>query len=266
MRIYLLVVAFLFTVLPAQARSRWVEAPQWSSHFQRAGVNGSFLLYDLKQSRYTFHNRKRAQTRFLPASTFKILNSLSALDAGAVRDENEVLRWDGITRSISTWNADHDMKSAFANSTLWFYQEMARRVGDERMRQMVRAVRYGNADISGGLDHFWLDGELRISSEEQIQFLVRLHQNRLPFSSRALGIVKNIMVQERGKDWILRGKTGWAGLGSPDAQQTGWLIGYVERRDNAYFYSINIDIRRDENAAARAVITKAILREMKILD
>jgi beta-lactamase class D len=254
-----------------QARARWTVAPQWNTHFQKAGVNGSFLLYDLKRSRYTVFNRQRAKTRFLPGSTYKVLHSLIALDAGAVRDGNETLKWDGVDRGLADWNRDHNMNSAFSNSAIWFYQEMARRIGMKKMSEKVRAARYGNSDIGGGLDRFWLGGNLRITSEEQVQFLVRLHQNRLPFSPRATGIVRNIMEQERGANWVLRAKSGWVGV-NPVGQlpvvvpQIGWLIGWVERGSETHFFALNIEIKRPQDAAARKSITHVILREMRVLD
>lgn len=274
--LYFLIAGLLFgnTLSAADLKATpasWEEAPAWGKHFEEAGVTGSFLLYDLSRNRYTVHKRERAQTSFLPASTFKILHSLIALEANAVSDEHEVFRWDGIDRGVPVWNRDHDMSRAFANSTVWFYQEIARRVGEARMRPLVRAAAYGNCDTSGGLDHFWLDGALRITSEEQIEFLVRLHEGLVPFSPRATEIVKRIMAQERGADWVLRAKSGWvhfqpaAAKDLPVAPQIGWFVGYVERGPDAYFFALNIDIHRDEDAPARAAITKTILRELNLL-
>jgi beta-lactamase class D len=268
---FLLLFVTLSSSRSGEARARWASAPQWNTHFQKAGVNGSFLLFDLNRGHYTAWNRQRAQTRFLPGSTFKVLHSLIALDVGTVRDENEILPWDGLDRGLADWNRDHDMKSAFSASAIWFYQAMASRIGVERMTKNLRAARYGNADIGGGLDRFWLGGDLRISSEEQVQFLVKLYRNRLPFSPRAMTIVKNIMEQERDNGWVLRAKSGWVGF-NPDGQlpavkpQIGWIVGWVERGTDAYFFALNIEIKRAEDAAARKAITYAILREMRVLD
>src|SRR5262245_13097799 len=149
-------------------KSGWREAPAWGKYFKEANVEGCFLLYDLQANQYLSYDKKRVNKEFLPASTYKILNSMIALETGAVRDENEVLKWDGVERMVPAWNHDQAMREAFKNSTVWFYQEMARRIGPERMLHYINAADYGNRNIGGGLDQFWLKGDLRITAKQQI--------------------------------------------------------------------------------------------------
>ncbi|CAN1211477.1 class D beta-lactamase [Tumidithrix helvetica PCC 7403] len=240
----------------------WQERTDFGKYFQQAGVKGTFLLYDLKQDRYLVYNAKRAKTRFLPASTFKIFNSLVALETGAIADENVVIKWDGTKRDIPEWNQDQTLRSAIEYSTVWFYQELARRIGLARMQRYINLVDYGNRDIGGGIDRFWLDGKIRISPKEQIDFLVKFYQNKLPFSNRSLAIVKDIMIREQTSEYILRGKTGWASSTSPNL---GWFVGYLERGDRAFFFAINIDIQKPDDAKARIKIAKQILTELSLL-
>lgn len=246
--------------------SRWQEKGSWKKHFQRAKVEGCFLLYDPQKDLYLSFNRKRVNTGFLPASTYKIFNSLVALETEAVRDENEVLKWDGVARMVPAWNQDQHMREAIKNSTVWFYQEMARRIGEERMQRYVNEAHYGNQNIGGGIDQFWLDGNLRITAKEQIDILLKLDRNQLPFSQRTMNIVKDILINEKTDKYILRAKTGWAGLGNQSTKQIGWWVGYVERNKNVYFFAMNIDIKKDADAAARMKIARSILREMKIIE
>ena len=166
------------------------------------------------------HNPTRADQEFLPASTFKIPNSLIALETGVIADEREVLKWDGQKRSVPEWNKDHDMRSAIAVSAVWFYQELARRVGAKRMQEWIDRIGYGNRDLSGGIDQFWLTGGLRITARQQIEFLRRLYADELPFSARTRRIVKDILVLERTAEYVLRGKTGLAGA----RPAGGWLV------------------------------------------
>ncbi len=244
-------------------KSKWKEKPNWSKYFQAANVQGCFLLYDLQKNTYFAYDKKRVKTGFIPASTFKIFNSLVALETGAVRDESEILKWNGIPQKFPNWNQDHDMRTAFKNSTVWFYQEMARRIGQDRMQRYINKVNYGNNNIGGGIDRFWLDGDLRTTAKEQIDFLVKLYRNELPFSPRTINIVKDISISEKTDKYTLRGKTGWAFDVTP---QIGWWVGYVERDGKAYFFAINIDIKKDKDLAARQEITKNILSEMKIIE
>ncbi len=130
-KIALLISIFTLTV-SCFGKSDWKERKDWEKYFKAAQVEGCFLLYDLQRREYYSYNRQRVKTPLIPASTFKFFNSLVALEVGAVKDENEVLKWDGIERPFPQWNQDHDMKTAFKNSTVWFYQEMARRIGAKK--------------------------------------------------------------------------------------------------------------------------------------
>lgn len=214
------------------------EDPSLGAHFDAFGVQGAFVLYDLNQNTYLYYNRARCDERFIPASTFKILNALIALEVGAVADEDEAIPWDGVDRGYDSWNQDHNLRTAMQHSAVWFYQELARRTGREKMQQYVDAVGYGNQDISGAIDTFWLEGGLSISPNEQIDFLKRLYFDDLPFSERSLEIVRDIIVLEETDAYRLSGKSGWAQRVEP---QIGWLVGYVERDDNVYFFATNVE-------------------------
>ncbi len=154
------------------------------------------------------------------------------------------------------------MRQAFKFSAVWFYQVLARRVGYERMQTWLRDVDYGNQNIGTQeeIDTFWLTGQLRITPQEQIQFLRRLYNNDLPFSERLLSIVKDIMIVEQTPDYTLRGKTGWA-----VKSQIGWYVGYLEQGENVYFFATNIDIRNDEELAARIELTRRCFQELTLL-
>jgi beta-lactamase class D len=262
----ILVICFGVLCYASSHKSKWIENQNWDNYFQKEKVQGCFLLYDLQRNEYISYSRRRVNTGFLPASTYKIFNSLVALETGAVRDETEVVKWDGIKRMFPAWNQNQNMRDAIKNSTVWFYQEMSRRVGQARMQHYINVAHYGNRNISGGIDHFWLDGKLRITAKEQIELLVKLHRNQLPFSPRSINIVKDILINEKTENYTLRAKTGWAGLGDKSVPQIGWWVGYVERGNRTYFFAMNIDIKKDEDAAARMTITKNILREMKIVE
>jgi beta-lactamase class D len=238
-----------------------------SHHFQALGAEGAFMLHDLSANRVVVHDPEGARQGFLPASTFKILNSLIALETGVLRDEHEIIPWDGVDRG-DWWNGDQAMTRAFQRSSVWFYQEVARRIGEERMREWVRRVGYGNADTGGGVDRFWLEGDLRISVEEQIDLLRRLYTGDLPFSERSQEIVRRVMLMEEGEGYVLRGKTGWAREFGPDgAVHTGWLVGLVERDDRAYLFATRIGSAERDFPMRRAQqeITQGALRQLGVL-
>lgn len=133
------------------------------SAFQKRGIEGCFILHDVKHDTCIIYNKSRARQHFLPASTFKIPNSLIALECEVIGDENEIILWDSVERNISIWNKNHNLQTGIKYSVVWFYQELARRIGEERMQSWVKAMDYGNMEIGNKIDNFWLEGELRIT-------------------------------------------------------------------------------------------------------
>lgn len=169
-------------------------------------------------------------------------------------------------RKYPKWNNDHDLKTAFKNSTVWYYQELARQVGGQQMKYWLDKTNYGNTDTSGGIDKFWLTGGLRISPKQQIDFLKQFHDNQLPFSQRSLDIVKNIMIAKDTLGYTVRAKSGW---GSQDNKEIGWYVGYFEKNDKVYYFSNCIqtaDLNNKDFAKARIDIVYQIFDELKILN
>jgi beta-lactamase class D len=240
-RVVLALTSLLAVVPVGTAAGRWQERSDWAQFFRRAGVAGTLVVVDQRggADSHLVCGAERAQVRFIPASTFKVAHALFALDAGLVRDEFQVFRWDGTQRDIESWNRDQDLRSSMRNSTVWVYQQFARELGEERERHYLRKIGYGNADPSGGVDTFWLSGNLRISAEEQVAFLQRLYRNELPFRVEHQRLVKDVMIVEAGRNWILRAKTGWQARVQP---QVGWWVGWVEWPEGPVFFAINIEM------------------------
>lgn len=236
-------------------------------HFTTAGIEGTFVLLDAQTGRILRSDPERARTRFLPASTFKIPNTLIALETGVASGPEFALSWNSKVAPRETWwpeswARDHTLRTALPASVVWFYQEIARRIGPDRMQSWLKRFDYGNQDISGGIDRFWLDGGLRISPDEQVDFLRRFYFGKLPVSERSTRIVKDLLVLEETPGWRLSGKTGWAGTVRP---QIGWLVGYLERGKDVYVFATNIEIKKDEDRTARLAITKAILGDLGLI-
>lgn len=240
------------------------EQQEFRKYFEEFNVHGSFLFYDLKADTFTGYNVARTKRRFIPASTFKILHSLIALETGVVRDEHEIIPWDGVDRGWEEWNQDLDMRTAIKYSAVWVYQTFARKIGRKIMQEYVGAVNYGDKNISGNIDNFWLEGRLKISSVEQIEFLKQLYEDDLPFSQWAMEIVRDILIVEQTNSYILRAKTGWAQRLSP---QIGWYVGYVEKKGNTYFFATNVEREHSEQSLAKMAmtITTNILKALNAL-
>jgi len=223
------------------------------------GFRSTLVVRDVGAGRTVRHGPERAARRTSPCSTFKIPNSLIGLETGVIPDASFVLPWDGVRRSREEWNRDHDLRSAIQQSVVWYYQELARRVGPERMQKWVSAFHYGNEDISGGIDRFWLGSSLRISPDEQVDFLGRLHARELPASSRSVAIVEEILLQDApGPGVVYRGKTG--SCQDPGAPQPhGWWVGSIERNASLVLYAARIEGPGASGMVCRPMAEKALV-------
>ncbi|MDQ3063008.1 MAG: class D beta-lactamase [Acidobacteriota bacterium] len=238
------------------------EKKDWKRFFDGADVTGGILIYDWRKNKYLVYDRERISRGFVPASTSKIIHSLIFLETGALQDENEILKWDGVRRQVAAWNQDHNLRSAFKASAVWFYVEASKRVGREAIQNYYDLANYGNRNTNDFGRDYWNKGDLLITQKEQIAFLVRLHENRLPFSTHSIETVKDILINEKTDQYVLRAKTGWSNAYTP---QVGWLVGYVERGRDVYFFATEVDIKKDEDAAKRLEITKNILKSLQII-
>jgi beta-lactamase class D len=226
------------------------------AHF--VGFRSTLVMRDVAGARTVRHDPALAGARRSPCSTFKIPNSIIGLETGVVPDASFVLPWDGVRRPRAEWNRDHDLRSAMKNSVVPYYQELARRVGAERMQKWVSALRYGNEDTSGGLGRFWLGSSLRISPDEQVEFLARLHAGELPASPRSIGVVKDLLVQEQpGPGIVYRGKTG--SCQDPGAAKPhGWWVGSVEKDGRLFLYAALIEGPGATGMVCRPMAEKAL--------
>lgn len=235
--------------------------------YDSIGVAGCFVLYDPQLQQYTYVNKNMATWQLTPASTFKICNTLIGLETGVLKDEQQVFEWDGKKRENPNWNKTQNLQEAYKNSTVWYYQEVARRVGAARMKMWLDSCGYGNADTTGGLTQFWLTGKLRITAEQQTEFLQLLHEDKLPFSYDVMGLTKEIMIDDMNANYISYGKTGWGYTDS--LLMTGWFVGYVEVGSKVYYFANLLTTSTDYNnphfKTARKALAYRMLREMKVI-
>ncbi len=231
-------------------------------YFQENNVDGCFAMYDNGRGEFTLYNLKRDTTRFLPASTFKIVNSLIALQTGRVNDDSTVIKWDGIVRDNPNWNQDLSLAMAFRYSSVPHFQEIARRIGRDTMQKWIDSLKYGNMKIGTHIDSFWLDNSLKISPDEQLGLVKKLYFDQLPFQKRVQQIVRNIMVQEDNSNYRLSYKTGWGK--DEKGNSIGWVVGWIEENRHPYFFVLNLEAS-DPNAditAIRKNILTGILKQL----
>jgi beta-lactamase class D len=207
--------------------------------FTENGVVGTFVLYDVASDHLTLVNARRAETRLIPASTFKIANTVIALETGVVKDENEIIPYGGKPQPFKQWEKDMSMREAIALSAVPIYQELARRIGLERYQTWLARLDFGNRQTGSVVDTFWLDGPLEISAIEEARFVARLAQQKLDATPRSQAIARDIIRLESRDDKVLYGKTGWR---FSSTQNLGWWTGWVERDGKIVAFSLNIDM------------------------
>jgi beta-lactamase class D len=231
------------------------------SFFDSSKVDGCFALYDNGTGQFTVYNLSRYKdSAYLPASTFKIVNSLIGIETGRIVNEKMVIKWDGIVRkhdngdTIKEWNKDLTMAEAFKVSCVPYYQEVARRIGKDTMQQWLDSLKYGNRKIGGSIDTFWLNNSLKIIPDEQLGLVKKLYFGQLGFQKRTQDIVKKVMLQEDNANYKLYYKTG---LGyKENGKSIGWIVGWIEENHHPYFFVLNIE---GEHSADIVAIRKNIL-------
>lgn len=238
--------------------------------FSNCSVTGSTTIYDYKNKKWFFTDSLDANKSTLPASTFKIVNSLIALETKAISDENETFKWDHADKkffgkSMPLWNKDTNLKYAYKNSTIWFYVELAKKIGKKKYIKYLSQINYGNNSISPVLTDFWNYGNFGISPKNQIEFLIKLYENNLPFNIKNMEKVKEIMISDKSDLGTFRGKTGWT---RKNGEDIGWYVGYLETNRNVYFFATRLTEKvypeNKDFAKCRVSITKQLLS--KVID
>ncbi len=223
---------------------------------------GTFLLQDIKGDTTYVYNEERAKIAYLPASTFKVPNTLIALELG-VADTNEIFPWDGTERFAEQWNQDLNLAQAFRYSAFWVYQIIAARVGEDNYREWLQKIDYGNAEPGPDVTTFWVAGDIRISAYEQLDFLRRLENGSLAFGEANQKLFRDIFSYEKTDRYDWKAKTGWTTIPDPD---TGWVVGWVERGEDRFIYVLNLDIENNAHGRARVEIARAVFQSMGIID
>jgi beta-lactamase class D len=236
------------------------EAVKLAKIFQEHRARGTFVLFDAKTEQFKAHDPARAIRRFIPASTFKIPNTLIGLETGAVKSVDQALPYGGKPQPFPQWEHDMPLREAIRISAVPIYQELARRIGLAQMDEWVTRLNYGNAKIGKTVDRFWLDGPLEISALEQARFLARLVEGQLPVQPATIAAVKEITLLEKSGEYELHGKTGWCTSVDP---HVGWWVGWIERGGLlTSAFALNMDLPGKDDAAKRIPIGRACLNAL----
>lgn len=247
--------------------SNQIKSPNFQSILDSVDLKGAILIYDLQKKIYYSNDFEWSNTGKLPASTYKIPNSIIALETGVVENDSTLFKWDGQERALNVWEQDLIFKDAFHLSCVPCYQIVARSIGVERMSTYLNELEYGSMKVdTTSIDLFWLEGESKISQFQQVDFLKRFYEKQLPISKRTYVIMKRMMVIEENNDYKLIGKTGWS---IRNDKNNGWFVGYLEKGNNTYFFAANVEPKeefsRDSFVSDRKRVVFKALKHMGII-
>lgn len=227
------------------------------------GYDGTFVLLDLEKNHYLIYNKAGSEKRISPDSTYKIVSSLMGLENHVISLADNRIVWDGTSYPIEQWNHDQTLTSAMQYSVNWYFQKLDAAAGKGRIESYLRAIGYGNHDLSSGIHDFWIESSLKISPMEQVEILKRLYNDELPFSRENIGFVKDAINVFAQNGISLYGKTGTGDVNGKLIN--GWFVGWVERQGKVFVFATNIQASDQADGANAKKITVEILKNKGIL-
>jgi len=245
-----------------------VTSPALQTILDSADLKGAILIFDPTNDTYISNDFTWSEKGQLPASTFKIPNSMIALETDVVANDSTLFKWDGKKRAFKVWEQDLIFRNAFKYSCVPCYQEIARGIGVDRMKEYISILKYGQIQVdSTSIDNFWLIGSSTITPFQEIDFLQRFYRSELPISKRTEKLVKSIMVLDVNSNYKLSGKTGWT---MDNDKNNGWFVGYVEIKNKLYYFATNIEPNPAFDMklfpGIRKKVTYQALRELKLIN
>lgn len=255
------IIALLTALIPMVANA---DDSVIAKLFVQKNVEGAMVIESLKTGQTFVHNETRAKQPFSPASTFKVMNTLIAVEDGVVQNDRTVFKWDGHHYSVARWNHDQTLDSAFKVSCVWCYQQIARKVGTEAYKRYLKQTDYGHLQNEFDVTTFWLDeGSLEISAFEQVNFLKNLVRRQLPFNENAYDTLQKIMLVKKTPTYDLWAKTGWAARVHPNV---GWYIGYVKTPQDTWLFALNMVLDDKTQLPLRQTLALEALKAKGIID
>ena len=235
------------------------EIPNLKALFDKSNSIGSIVIKKIGERTVLTNDSVKANERFKPASTFKLLNTLIAID-GKYITLQDTIRWDKKEREIEQWNQDQTITTAFKYSCVWAYESIQKKIGIKNYPKYLEMTKYGNM-LAGEKDtSFWLYGGLRISTSEQVEFIEGIYREKYPFDKKTYEILKDLMIDSKTENYTIYGKTGWV-------DDIGWYVGFVETKNGVWIFATILEDVSAKNGRLklRKELTTKALTELKIL-
>jgi beta-lactamase class D len=213
-------------------------------------------VVELRTGAFYRYDEERCRKPFPALATVQVPVALLALDAGLIKDAQTVLTWNRLKyplpedETAAVWGQDHTLRSAFQQTVPWYFQEIAQRLGPAALQRSLTKMKYGQPDVPFTADAAALGERLTISIEQQLSFLHRLYEMRLPLSKQAQRTVRDLLIHEQTPRYTLRSVAGDGMLDS--GKSFGWLVGWLEARDSVCVFALNLTGPDSESVRAPA--------------
>jgi beta-lactamase class D len=251
MKFHTLFILFLLAISSAP------KAEVIDNLYQTNNIKGSLLIESLDGKTKYQYNVDDNQG-FIPASTFKIPNTLIILEEGLLESQFDFIKWDGKVRGYDRWNKDQTLKSAFQHSCVWCYQRYAKKIGNEKYLEYLKLFDYGNYLTGNNVSTFWLNGQIKMSVEGQVRFLRKVYSEELPVQKKHIATLKSIMLSDENERFKVWSKTGWSG-------ESGWYVGYLEAKNHTWFFANHIEITNNKDLELRKRLVMEALLQLDII-
>ena len=208
-----------------------------------AGMQGNFALLENGTEQFTIHNLSNYKdSAAAPLNTFFIIPVLIGLDKGIVNYHDTLLN---------------------LNDSAELYKAVIAKIGRQQILKVLDSLHYGKGIASADSTHFWEDGSLVITPDEQLGLIKRIYFKELFFQKKSQEKIKKMILMEDNSNYRLSYITG---IDTTAGKNTAWVLGYVEENQHPYFFVLNTKANTSTNLTDNNInLLKKILLQQGFL-
>ena len=208
-----------------------------------AGMQGNFALLENGTEQFTIHNLSNYKdSAAAPLNTFFIIPVLIGLDKGIINHHDTILN---------------------LNDSAELYKAIIAKIGRQQILKVLDSLHYGKGIASADSTHFWEDGSLVITPDEQLGLIKRIYFKELFFQKKSQEKIKKMILMEDNSNYRLSYITG---IDTTSGKNTAWVLGYVEENQHPYFFVLNTKANTSTNLTDNNInLLKKILLQQGFL-